>query len=68
MRTCYSCLADLPAEEFALDRSKGSGRKSICKACDRDKSRRRYVATRGEGWRPTRRTRWSEREARRGVV
>jgi hypothetical protein len=41
-RCCYSCGLELDAEEFAADRSKGSGRKSICKVCDREKARAYY--------------------------
>jgi hypothetical protein len=46
MRRCYVCGEERPAEEFAVDRSKASGRKSICKACDREKTRRKYVERR----------------------
>jgi hypothetical protein len=35
---------------FARDRSKPSGHKSICKACDREKSRRYYEADRSGSW------------------
>lgn len=39
---CYSCREVLPAASFAVDRSKPQGRKSICKACDRKKSKAYY--------------------------
>jgi hypothetical protein len=45
-RRCYSCDRTRPAHDFARDRSKGSGMKSICKPCDNAKSRRYYVANR----------------------
>jgi hypothetical protein len=44
--TCYACHEELPIEEFAPDGSKSSGRKSICRGCDRAKSRRYYDANR----------------------
>ena len=44
--TCYRCRRFLPVEAFAADKSKASGRKSICRACDRAKSRAYYVANR----------------------
>jgi hypothetical protein len=46
MRCCYACGRDRPVDEFARDKSKGSGRKSICKACDNAKSSRYYAANR----------------------
>jgi hypothetical protein len=46
MKTCSKCGEELPVEEFARDRSKGDGLRSICKACDRGKSRRYYEANR----------------------
>jgi hypothetical protein len=45
-RRCYSCEALLPIGNFARDQSKGSGFKSICRRCDREKSRRYYLANR----------------------
>lgn len=45
-RRCYRCSEERPVDEFAVDRSKGSGRKSICKACDNAKARRYYEANR----------------------
>jgi hypothetical protein len=42
MRHCYRCRKDKPAAEFARDKSKGSGYKSICKSCDRERSAAYY--------------------------
>jgi hypothetical protein len=39
---CPRCRVPQPPEEFARDASKSSGWKSLCKACDREKSRRYY--------------------------
>src|SRR5690349_12458649 len=44
MKTCMGCLACLPSEDFAVDRSKKDGRKSRCRTCDAASSRRRYYA------------------------
>jgi hypothetical protein len=73
LKTCSKCGEALRIREFARDRSKASGRKSHCKACDREKARRYYEANRerklaymaernaalreARGWR--RRERWS---------
>jgi hypothetical protein len=46
VRRCPRCERELPVEEFAVDASKASGRKSHCKACDGDKSKRYYGANR----------------------
>ena len=46
MKTCSKCGEALPVEEFARDRSKASGYKGFCKACDNAKSRRYYEANR----------------------
>jgi hypothetical protein len=43
---CYTCGEELSAEAFAPDRSKAAGRKSICKRCDAEKSRRYYERNR----------------------
>ena len=40
LKTCPKCGDQLPVEEFARDRSKASGYKGFCKACDNAKSRR----------------------------
>jgi hypothetical protein len=72
----------LPVEEFARDRTKASGYKSFCKACDNAKSRRNYEANRerrlasmakrraapreDRGWRG-RRERWSAAARERAV-
>ncbi len=39
---CYRC-GPRPVAEFARDRSKASGRKSICKSCDAAKSASYYA-------------------------
>lgn len=44
---CYRCEASKPLDQFARDRSKASGRKSICKSCDKAKGKR-YYAENGE--------------------
>jgi hypothetical protein len=36
---CHRCERDLAVAAFATDRSKASGRKSICRECDREKAR-----------------------------
>jgi hypothetical protein len=46
MSRCPRCERVLPLVEFARDRSKASGHKSWCKACDRAKSKRYYAANR----------------------
>jgi hypothetical protein len=46
-KQCPRCLRSLPPAEFARDRTKASGHKSICKGCDRVKSRA-YYARRGK--------------------
>jgi hypothetical protein len=43
---CYACGEDKPVGEFSPDSSKASGRSSICRACDRAKSRRYYAQNR----------------------
>ena len=43
---CYACGEDKPVGEFSPDSSKASGQSSICRACDRAKSRRYYEANR----------------------
>ena len=40
---CTKCREDLPISEFAADRSKALGRRSWCKPCERENSRRYYV-------------------------
>lgn len=42
-RVCTGCRRELPAEGFAVDRSKASGRKSRCKDCDAERSREWYA-------------------------
>ncbi len=44
--TCYRCRRSLGPEDFARDRSKASGRASICRECDRAKARAYYRANR----------------------
>jgi hypothetical protein len=48
MPRCYACGWDLPADVFARDRAKASGRASMCRPCDREKSRRYYLEHRDE--------------------
>jgi hypothetical protein len=43
---CYACGRTLNSAAFAPDGSKASGFKSICRGCDREKSRRYYAANR----------------------
>jgi hypothetical protein len=45
-RRCYACVETLPPSRFARDKSKGSGFKSLCKRCDREKSRVYYARNR----------------------
>ncbi len=40
---CYRCAIPKPIDQFARDRSKASGRKSICKPCDTAKSATYYA-------------------------
>src|SRR6266496_2308149 len=44
--TCPRCNRDLRPDDFARDGSKVSGRKSWCRECDNDKSRRYYERNR----------------------
>ena len=46
MRRCSRCGWELALDMFAIDRSKASGLKSHCKACDNEKSRAYYAANR----------------------
>jgi hypothetical protein len=46
LKTCTKCGNELRIGEFARDESKASGRKSICRACDREKSRDYYERNR----------------------
>jgi hypothetical protein len=39
---CYLCGFERPVDDFARDRSKASGRKSLCRSCDRERSRAYY--------------------------
>jgi hypothetical protein len=50
-RWCATCEQRLPVDAFAVDRSKPSGRKSRCKACDREKSREYYSGVGRERYR-----------------
>ena len=45
---CFRCGERKAAAEFYADKSKGCGRKSICKACDLAKSREYYAEHRVE--------------------
>lgn len=40
---CFRCGEWKPLSEFYADKTKASGRRSICKACDRAKSREYYA-------------------------
>lgn len=44
MNICTKCKAEKPEEEFSIDRSKVSGRKSRCKDCDAAAKKKRYYA------------------------
>lgn len=46
LRTCSGCSRGVRFDELAADRSKRSGRKGICKVCDRGKWRAYYWANR----------------------
>jgi hypothetical protein len=46
VRRCYICGENLAVEDFALDGSKSGGRKSICLACDRERSASYYAQNR----------------------
>jgi hypothetical protein len=43
-KICPRCQVNQALEDFPVDRSKASGRKSLCRACDNAKSRRFYAA------------------------
>jgi hypothetical protein len=45
---CYACGEELQFVAFAPDRTKASGRKSICTRCDREKARAYYLRTKGD--------------------
>jgi hypothetical protein len=45
-KLCGGCGIFRDLEDFAVDRSKASGRKSRCRECDRERSRRYYAANR----------------------
>ncbi len=47
-RFCAACGTRKKLEEFATDRSKASGHKSLCKACENRKSKRYYRQHREE--------------------
>jgi hypothetical protein len=47
---CYACHEELPVEMLARDAKKASGHVSICKPCDREKSRRYYRETEKRSW------------------
>src|SRR3954451_1812195 len=44
LQPCYRCGEKKPYREFSPDRTKTSGRSSICRPCDREKSREYYLA------------------------
>jgi hypothetical protein len=43
-KVCPNCRRSLAVEEFAVDRSKASGRKSHCKECDNARAKAYYAA------------------------
>lgn len=43
LKRCYRCKQEHPETDFAPDSSKAGGRKSICRACDRQKARDYYA-------------------------
>jgi hypothetical protein len=45
-RQCYSCGGWWAPDRFAVDASKSSGRKSVCKVCDSKRSLEHYYAHR----------------------
>jgi hypothetical protein len=45
-RLCHACGVRRPLSEWALDASKPSGRGSLCRVCDRERSRAYYAANR----------------------
>jgi hypothetical protein len=45
-KRCPKCDRELTVDDFAVDRGKRGGRKSLCKECDRAKARAYYVANR----------------------
>jgi len=45
-KRCPVCKQDKEPEDFYIDRSKASGLRSPCKACDLEKSRAYYQANR----------------------
>ena len=45
-KRCGQCGLDKHVEDFGIDRGKPSGRKSLCRVCDRVKFRRYYAANR----------------------
>jgi hypothetical protein len=54
-RICSTCGVQRPWAEFAVDRSKACGHKSICKGCDSKRSLARYYARRSGSQRAARR-------------
>jgi hypothetical protein len=46
LKRCPVCGVHKPPEDFYIDRSKASGRRSPCKACDLKKSRAHYQRNR----------------------
>ena len=43
---CIRCRVSKPLEQFARDATRLAGRKSLCLACEREKSRAYYAANR----------------------
>jgi len=46
-KRCPRCLTNKPLSDFAVDKSKASGRKSSCRACDNKRCREYYERTNG---------------------
>jgi hypothetical protein len=49
---CPHCGQDLPAEAFAVDRSRSNGHRSWCKPCEAARNRARYRKALGRPVRP----------------
>lgn len=48
VKRCWRCELTLPVSAFGSDRTKPSGLRTVCRECDRDKSRRYYAANRAK--------------------
>jgi hypothetical protein len=45
-KVCPRCKVDKPLADFPCDKSKASGRATLCRVCDNLKSKRYYAANR----------------------